>query len=96
MTRQEAITTLKEFQKWRRGGELDQPNHKQIGLAIDKAIQHMTKRHHHSKLTYEQENEIYQHYLKNGNTLRFYSEQYDISIYNVKQILDRKLKKGAD
>ncbi len=38
---QETITFLKEFNKWRRGKNIPQPNPKEIGLAIDSAIKHL-------------------------------------------------------
>lgn len=38
MTLQEAIKILEEYNKWRRGAEIPQPNPKLIGEAIDIAI----------------------------------------------------------
>jgi hypothetical protein len=35
----EAIKVLTEFNHWRRGAEMPQPDPKVIGLAIDKAIE---------------------------------------------------------
>ena len=94
MTRQEAITTLKNFNKWRRGEEIEQPNPKMIGIAIDKAVDLIIKKHHHSPITLEQESELFNHYLKNGETLKYYSEKYNVSIATVNRIIVEKLKKG--
>ncbi len=41
MTTNEAIEILKAYNKWRRGGEGEMPPPKQIGEAIDKAIEVM-------------------------------------------------------
>ena len=53
------------------------------------------KRHHHSKITRHQENLLFHHYLENGNTLKYYAEEYAISIFNVKEIIERGFKKRA-
>jgi hypothetical protein len=41
MTTQEATQLLKEYNVWRRGAELEQPNPTVIGKAIDKLIAHV-------------------------------------------------------
>lgn len=94
MTRQEAITTLKQYNKWRRGAEIPQPDPKLIGIAIDKALELIEKKHHHSTITLDQESELYSHYLKNGESLKYYASKYKISIATVVRILDERLKKG--
>lgn len=94
MTRQEAITTLNHYNKWRRGEEIPQPDPTLIGIAIDKAIELIIKQHHHSTITLEQESELYNHYLKNGESLKYYASKYNISKSTVVRILDVRLKKG--
>jgi len=43
MTPKQAIDTLTKANEWRRGAEIEQPNHKQLGEAIDLAIQVMSQ-----------------------------------------------------
>ena len=38
MTPTETITILRQFNKWRRGGDIEQPDPREIGEAIDAAI----------------------------------------------------------
>jgi hypothetical protein len=38
MTKEQVIETLKQFNAWRRGAEIEQPNPELIGKAIDEAI----------------------------------------------------------
>lgn len=43
MKKQEAIKTLEEANKWRRGAEIAMPNPEQFGKAIEYAIRFMKK-----------------------------------------------------
>lgn len=43
MTRAEALDILVEFQGWRRGDDIPQPDPKVIGKALDVAIECLTK-----------------------------------------------------
>lgn len=40
MTIEEALTLLKYYNKWRRGAKITQPSPAEIGLAIDRIINH--------------------------------------------------------
>ena len=46
MTTQEALEVLKYYQHWRRGGDGDMPDPKQIGEAIDVAIAALAEASH--------------------------------------------------
>ena len=41
MTTEEAIKILSNYNKWRRGAEIPQPDPKELGLAIDFAVKKM-------------------------------------------------------
>lgn len=43
MKKEEAIKILTEGNKWRRGAEIEMPNAKEFGLAIDYAIEFMNE-----------------------------------------------------
>jgi hypothetical protein len=93
MTRQESITILKQFNNWRRGLDTEEPDSNLVGIAIDKAIDLIIKKHHHSSITLEQESELFNHYLKNGESIKYYSHKYKISTTNVNRIINENLKK---
>jgi hypothetical protein len=46
MTKREALEILKHYQHWRRGGDGDMPDPKQIGEAIDVAIAALAEASH--------------------------------------------------
>lgn len=48
MTKQEAVELLKKFNQWRRSGEDDMPNPKEVGEAIDTVINAMQEYAHQS------------------------------------------------
>lgn len=43
MTLYEAIALLETYQTWRRGAEIEQPNPKQVGIAIDLILREVKK-----------------------------------------------------
>lgn len=49
------------------------------------------KRHHHSRITLNQESSMFNSWLKDGNTLKYYADKYGTSIQTVKRVIEEGL-----
>ena len=49
------------------------------------------KRHHHSRITLNQESTMFNLWLKDGNTLKYYADKYGTSIQTVKRVIEEGL-----
>lgn len=47
------------------------------------------------KLTRHQKNLLFYDFLQEGKTLKYYAEQFGVSIDTVGKVIERKLKKGV-